>query len=374
MLTAGIVAEFNPFHGGHKYLIEQARQRGASHIVCCMSGAAVQRGEPAIADKHTRARLAIEGGADLVVELPAPCSCSSAELFAMSAVRILVQLGIDVLAFGSECDDEALLKKAAEARLTLPDEELTRTLAAEGMSYPAAIAAAARELAGDDVAEVLSNPNSTLAVEYINALLCAPQVDIMPVKRVGAAHDSGAAGELPSGMELRRRMLSGELSAGFAPIDPAPAERIMYYHLLTAGKARLMQLPELGEPLADRIVKLAADPPPTLKEFLMQVKNKSCTLARLRRSALHLALGVEGAEDIQPDPPCIRILAMNRRGREVLSAASPSVPVSASLKKLEQSSRRAARVIQIENNAVRLQQLCTGSFVNEYTRKFEISE
>lgn len=373
MLTAGIVAEFNPFHEGHRYLIKQARERGATHIVCCMSGAAVQRGELAITDKHTRAAMAMEGGADLVVEFPAPFSCSSAEFFAKYAVGTLVKLGIGILAFGSECEDKSLLKRTAEASCRLACEELTRSFAAQGMSYPAAICAAARELEGDDVAEVLSNPNSTLAVEYINALQSVPQVDILPVKRVGAAHDSDSPDGFPSGMELRRRMLSGGLQADFSPVAPDAAERVIYYNILTADKQRLMQLPELGEPLADRIIKLAADPPPTLDEFLMAVKNKSCTLARLRRSALHLTLGVQGAADLLPDPPHIRILAMNERGREVLSSAETDIPVSASLKKLEQSSERSARVISIENRAVRLMQLCTGRFENEYTRKFVIT-
>ncbi|MCR5140912.1 MAG: nucleotidyltransferase family protein [Ruminococcus sp.] len=371
MLTAGIVAEFNPFHEGHKYLIQQARERGATHIVCCMSGAAVQRGELAITDKHTRAAMAIDGGADLVVELPAPFSCSSAEFFAKYAVRSLTELGIDTLAFGSEYDDKALLYKAAEAALSLPDTDEVRAFLEQGMTYPAAVAAAARKLAGDDVADLLSSPNSTLAVTYINALASAPQVDIMPVKRIGAAHDSDSADDLPSGMELRRRMLSGELKADFAPIDPTAAEAVIYYSILTADKPRIMQLPELGAPLADRMIKLSAAPPPALEDFLISVKNKSCTLARLRRSALHLAIGVEGAADLIPEPPHIRILAMNSRGREVLSAADPHIPVSASLKKLEESSPRAARIIGLENRAVKLQQICTGCFVNEYTRKFQ---
>ncbi len=374
MLTAGIVAEFNPFHLGHKYLIEQTRSRGATHIVCCMSGAAVQRGELAVTDKHTRAAMAIAGGADLVAELPAPFSCSSAEVFAKYAVRTLLELGTDVLAFGSEHDDPGLLKKAAEASLWLPDTQEVRCLMEQGMTYPAAVAAAADKLAGGDVADVLSNPNSTLAVEYIKALLQKPGTDILPVKRIGAAHDSGSAGEYPSGMELRRRLLSGEMKADFTPIDPAAAESVIYYSLLTAGKQRLMQLPELGEPLADRIIKLAADPPPTLEEFLLSVKNKSCTLARLRRSALHLALGVRGAGDMLPCPPHIRILAMNERGREILAAAVTDIPVSTSLKKLEQSSERSARITELENRAVRLMQLCAGSFENEYRRKITLQK
>ncbi|MBR1422357.1 MAG: nucleotidyltransferase family protein [Ruminococcus sp.] len=370
MTTAGIVAEFNPFHKGHEYLMAEARSKGATHIVCCMSGAAVQRGELAITDKHTRAAAAVRGGADLVVELPAPFSCSSAEIFAKYAVRTLLKLGIDVLAFGSEYDDAAVLKKAAEASLGLPDEDLTHRFEADGMTYPAAIAAAARELAGDDVAKVLSSPNSTLAAEYINAL--HGQAEIMPVKRIGAAHDSSSQGELQSGMELRRKILAGEMTTEFEPTDPTKAEKIIYYTLLTADRERLMRLPELGEPLVNRIIKLSAEPPQTLEEFLLAVKNKSCTLARLRRSAMHLTIGVNGSEDVIPEPPFIRILAMNERGTQILRRAEPDIPVSTSLSTLTASSERAARIIDTENRAVKLMQICSGRFENEFTRKITV--
>lgn len=370
MTTAGIVAEFNPFHKGHEYLIAEARSKGATHIVCCMSGAAVQRGELAIADKHSRAAAAVRGGADLVVELPAPFSCSCAEVFAKYAVRTLLKLGTDVLAFGSEYDDAAVLKKAAETSLWLPDNELTHRLEAEGMTYPAAIAEAARQLAGKETAAVLSSPNSTLAVEYINALQA--KADIMPIKRIGAAHDSSEESDFSSGMELRRRMLSGEEHGAFEPVDPTKAESVIYYELLSAGRERLSKLPELGEPLGNRIIKLSAQPPATLNEFLLAVKNKSCTLARLRRSALQLTIGVEGSEDVIPEPPFIRILAMNERGTQILRRAQPDIPVSTSLSTLAASSERAARIIDTENRAVKLMQLCSGRFENEFTRKITV--
>lgn len=376
MKVAGIVAEFNPFHGGHKYLIERTRAGGATHIAVVMSGSAVQRGEPAIADKHTRAAWALQNGADIVVELPAPLSCSNASVFARSAVEILVQLGIDLLAFGSENDDAALLTKAAEAAPLLKDHPDISRLTAEGMSYPAAYSRTAGKLFGSRVSSVLNDPNSTLAVEYISALKeFSPTAEILPIKRVGAAHDSFADSEFPSGSELRRRLLSRPETAGFAVARPKPAEKVVYYSLLTADRERLMQLPELGEPLCDRILKIAADPPPTLGEFLMAVKNKSCTLARLRRSALHLALGVT-REDIAP-PAYIRILAMNSRGREVLSRSRTDLPLGTSLAKLERAARaedhsRALRQIELENRAVRLLQLCTGDFANEYRRRVTV--
>ena len=122
MITSGIVAEYNPFHNGHKYMIEQVRAKGATHVVAVMSGSVVQRGDVAVFDKHFRAQKAVENGVDLVIELPFPFSCSSGEVFARSAISILSGLGDEVinhLAFGCECDDIDLLIKAADASIEL---------------------------------------------------------------------------------------------------------------------------------------------------------------------------------------------------------------------------------------------------------------
>ena len=117
MKVAGIIAEYNPFHSGHGYLIEQARASGADCVVCVMSGYFTQRGEAAIADPYFRSRALLYGGADLVLELPYPYSSSSAEFFAGAGVDILSRLSVDELWFGSECGDLTLLQRGADASL-----------------------------------------------------------------------------------------------------------------------------------------------------------------------------------------------------------------------------------------------------------------
>lgn len=387
MLTAGIVAEFNPFHLGHAYLIEQARLSGATHIAVCMSGASVQRGETSVCSKHDRARIAVENGADLVVELPAPYSCSMAGYFADAAVRILGQLNISALAFGSETDDERLLVKAAEAMEQLGQSNDISAYTSRGESYPSALCRAAESGFGGEVADIIRSPNSTLAVEYIRALGRQDiKAKLMPIKRIGAAHDSEEDTELASGMTLRRMLCSGSDISGFVPrgavperiSDPTATEDTMLYDLLTAERERLIELPEVNGALADRIVKCAQTPPNSLAEFLEYVKTRNFTLARIRRSALHLTLGVTRGDFFEP--PYIRVLAFNKRGAEILAAAKYGVPISVSLRELEQSSERAARISSIENHAVRLMQLGFPSdsssqrFENEYTRKIVISE
>lgn len=391
MFTVGITAEFDPFHKGHEYLIAQARERGATHIVAAMSGAAVQRGQCALCSKHFRAETAVNCGADLVIELPAPYSCSSAERFAYSAVQILVQFGINALAFGSEYDNKQLLYKAAEAAQALKDSELVRKGLKEGRSYPAAVAHAAQVGYGSAVSDVLSSPNSTLAGEYIRALKqLAPDKTILPIKRIGAAHDSSTPAEngYASGSFLRAAMLSQSDTAlsqytddikRFFPENAVPneisrpndAEKIMLYTLINADKQSLMMLPDMNDALANRITDCCTDPPHTLGELLLNIKNRTLTLARLRRTALALTLGIT-ADDLKIPVPYLRVLAFNKRGAELLSGKGISLPISTSLKTLERSSSSAQRIIAIENRAVRLQQLGMSSFDNEYTRKISI--
>ena len=162
-MNFGIVCEFNPFHNGHKYLFESARNMGAENIVCAMSGNAVQRGSLAIADKYLRAEAVVECGADLVLEIPFPWSSASAEYFASVGIKILAPY-CDAVIFGSECGDIQLLKRAADASLEqgFKDEFERRKKAGEGAA--SAYFSLLCEFVGR---ELLSN--DILGVEYIKA-------------------------------------------------------------------------------------------------------------------------------------------------------------------------------------------------------------
>ncbi len=378
MTTVGIVAEFNPFHNGHAYLLKKARESGASHIAVIMSGAAVQRGEPAICSKHERARAAVKCGADLVVELPAPYSCSSAEVFADSSVYALSELGIDAICFGTENDDKAALIQASDAIDKLSQDLLVTSFCAEGLSYPAAICKAAKERYGQAAADLISSPNSTLAVMYISALKkYAPDADIIPIKRNGAAHNGKPIGSFASAAYLRESFENASSIEEFVPdglmptlpLYPKAYENILYYNLITASRDTLMSLPEMNETLADRILNVAKNPPYGYSQLLEEIKSKNVTMARIRRCALQLTIGATKA-DIVPLPH-LRVLAFNQRGAEIMSAAKPKIPMLTSLKRLEQSSDRSKRIVEIENRAVRLMQLSTGELENEYTKRID---
>ncbi|MGN1169522.1 MAG: nucleotidyltransferase family protein, partial [Acutalibacteraceae bacterium] len=171
MKTAGIVAEYNPFHNGHKYHIEKTKElTGADSVVAVMSGNFVQRGETAILSKWARAKAAIDNGVDLVIELPTLWSIARAQSFAGGAVSLLKALGcVDVISFGSECGD---IDKLRETAFALSDEAVVNRMKDNleiGMSFAGARAEAVRTLKGDDFFDILNEPNNTLGVEYIIA-------------------------------------------------------------------------------------------------------------------------------------------------------------------------------------------------------------
>ena len=168
MTVAGIICEFNPLHSGHAYLMARLRQQGADAVVCAMSGNFVQRGEPALVNKLSRAEMAVACGADLVLELPTPWAMATAETFARGGVTLLAMAGCTHIGFGSECGDAAALQATADTLLSPDLQADIRAALAEGVTYAAARQKAAEARLGGS-AVVLRQPNDTLAVEYLQA-------------------------------------------------------------------------------------------------------------------------------------------------------------------------------------------------------------
>lgn len=222
MKTIGIIAEFNPFHNGHKYLIDKCKKDlHADRVVVVMSGDYVQRGAPAIIDKFTRAKCAIDLGADLVIELPIYYSLGSAEYFAQGAISILSGLGcVDHLCFGSEFPDVNKLYEISDIISKEPAvyKEVLSSSLKEGLSFPAARAKALNEQLknsskGYDQAEyeeLLSSPNTILGIEYLRALNKKNRfIEPYTIQRVGRPFHSEELGSIPSAAGIRARLLSG---------------------------------------------------------------------------------------------------------------------------------------------------------------------
>lgn len=388
MVTVGVVAEYNPFHNGHKYQLEQARKMGATHIVCVMSGTAVQRGDIAVFSKYERANAALKNGADLVIELPCPYSCAGAEIFAKSAVSLLGGLGENVvngISFGCESDDIDMLNKAAEISQKLKDSQEVRQFLSEGMTYPQALKAAAEKTGGKELGVFFDKPNNVLAAEYIkSAKTIAPWIKPMPVKREGTDHDSCEySGNIASATYVRqlvrsKKSISDFVPYGFEHCTPSfieNADKALLLRYMTASREDVLDLPDCGIDIANRFFAAVNSNPKTTGEFAEIIKSKNITMARVRRLLMHLALGIKKT-DFFP-VPYGRILGLNNRGREILaSAKNRTIPFDTSLKKLENTSANAQRISFLEQNAVRIQDFCKEgilNFTNEYTVKISIN-
>lgn len=350
MKTAAIICEYNPFHYGHKYQLEQTRAAGATHIVAVMSGNFTQRGDAAIFDKYARARVALENGADLVLELPTRFSLSAAEGFARGAVSIIEALGcVDMLSFGAECGDIAALKEAAGASEYALHTEEFQELMRKGKSFPAALQEAVKVYYTEDVCEVLSSPNNTLAVEYIKALDdIGSMIEPFAIQRSGAEHDSEDEDKgFVSASLIRKKIISGDDWSELAPVIDGDTADIHRLESAILAKLRTMRLSEFenvydaAQGLGERLYK-AVRKATSLDELYFLAKTKRYTLARIRRAVLCAFLDIDKRTLNEP-PAYIRILGMNGRGREILAAAQCGLPIDTSLKSLMKQSREAHR-------------------------------
>ena len=372
MRVAGIVAEYNPFHNGHSFMADQARQSGATHLVACMSGSFVQRGEAAFADKFLRAEAAVRSGVDLVLDLPVPWSLGGASSFARGGVSILSSIGCDALAFGCETNDETLLLKTAQTMLQDSVQAETAALMKEGLTYPAALGQVLSSRGLQECADVLASPNNVLAVEYIKSILQMDlNMSLIPVKRVGSGHDATVCcGKIASAAALRAM----NESADMAPYMPAEAFRVYRENpgrmlsresFETSVLTALRLLPEDAfvtfvedrSGLADRL-RAAVKTSNSLDSLYQAAKTKNYTLSKVRRETMHLYLHIPTFYLMQ-EPLFVRVLAANDRGLEVLSKADSRIPILTKHAESLSLSREAKALYDLQCRASDLYSLCT---------------
>lgn len=322
MRTAGLIAEFNPFHNGHKYILEEIK-KDFDAVIVVMSGDFVQRGDIAVTDKHTRAAAALRNGADLVIELPVIYALNTAQKFAYGAVEILNKTGAaDALVFGSESGNADELIRAAELLENESAEisERIKKIISSGVSYPAARAEAYKGLIS---ADILSKPNNILAVEYIRALLyTGSSMKPYTIKRTNDFHSTAAEGSIVSATAVRQLIAAGKSTEAFIPepeFDVYSLRRLdtaITYHLRTAEPEQLAEINDINEGLENRIISAARENF-GFEAICAAVKSKRYTMSRVRRVILSSFLGLT-KELCKSAPTYIRVLGMNGNGRAVL--------------------------------------------------------
>jgi len=337
-MVTGIIAEYNPFHQGHAWHIAQTRAAGASCIVVVMSGCTVQRGEFAIAQSSARARMALEHGADLVIQLPTPWSCARAQDFARGGVHLLHSLGcVERLSFGSESADLPLLYRASAL---LKDESVIfsmRQAIGEGASFATARQGALAQV-DPQAAALLRSPNDTLAIEYLTAIdYFNANMEPFAVKRMGAAHDEIGGIGFPSASELRIiikqnnfdanilcevpgvKHLRTEFAKKHAPIDMQRLERAWLSCLRTMQLNDFARLPDISEGMEHLLLRAVREGT-NIDGITSVISNKRYPKARARRLLFHALLGIS-APDFDAFPHYIRVLGCTAAGRELLHYA-----------------------------------------------------
>ena len=361
MKTAAVICEYDPLHLGHvrQYALLREVLGEDARIVCLMSGSFVQRGRPAVIDAPTRARAAVQSGADLVLELPLTASLSSAEGFAAGAVDVLDRLGVvDFLCFGCESGDGNKIMSTAKQLRSKAFSEALRSRLTEGMSFAATRQMALENLGGDG--SVLQNPNDILAVEYCKALLAlGSKIAPLAVRRAGGYHDTEIDPVNPSATALRalmpdKKWLDYVPEAARPLFVQARLHRIEYGERAVLARLRSMEedefeaLPYGSEGLWRKLMTESRRAS-TLEDLITSVKSRRYARSRIERMILCAFLGVR-AGDLTASAPYVRALAFNDAGRDVLREARDlgSVPVLPAGQKAE------GRYHELEQRAARL--------------------
>ena len=370
MKAVGLVTEYNPFHNGHLYHLNKAMElTGADISVAVMSGDFVQRGEPAVLDKYTRASMALNSGVNLVIELPVNYAVSSAESFAAGALKVLDYIKADSIAFGSESGDIEGLSKLAHILCDNEDtlyKEISK-YTANGISYAAARQKVVEKLTDKDTAAMLTSSNNILAVEYLKAII-KNNYAIKPytVQRQGDSYnDTDIRSEYASATALRENLKADNISE-YIPVKaglilssntnyiyPDDITEVLFTRLLDILFAsnydknvfieNVMQYPDVSKEIAGRLYKSAMDMITrtvpqgaeskdngvfSFGSLCEHIKTKEVPLSRIKRALVRITLGLDKKHmEKYANEPYIRVLGFDKKGQEYLSYIRKNVEV-----------------------------------------------
>lgn len=357
MKITGIVAEYNPFHNGHAYQIQKARElTGCDAIVVAMSGDFLQRGTPAIIDKEHRTIAALKSGADMVLQIPVSYSTASAEAFAYGSVALLAAAGIDTLVFGCETTDIQCLEALAHLYVTEPPEYKSALQAylKDGKTFPTARSMATLDYLdaqGDDLdkthlEEILKQPNNILGIEYLKALhrlskegLLSKPIEVCPIPRIGTGyHSLETCGEICSATALRDILFTKkdatwktyvptdthEITEAYLKSQPLLSENDfsaeLKFCILKQKESGFASYMDSSAEISNRILNCEKEYT-SFADFCKRLQTKDTTYARISRILTHILLDVKHL-DAPLAVPYIRVLGFNKEQNALLSYIS----------------------------------------------------
>jgi len=343
--TLGIIAEYNPLHNGHHYHLQISREKiGPCRTVIVMSSTFMQRGEPAICDKWSRAEMAVLSGADLVLELPLPFACASANYFAEGAVAILAKSGCTHLAFGAEHPEQKTLSTIASfiEKETPPFAKKLRYYLAQGHSFPRSRSMALQDLL-DINPDIVNNPNNILAIEYLRSIFRQKlNLQPLPIPRQGSPyHNAKLETGFPSATAIRKhlhnqgsikklagympasalKIMEREIKKGQAPVFSQDLGPAILARLRGMGEHTINNYPEIAPGLDNRLLQSARDAI-SWDDLLEKATTRCFVRTRLQRILIYilldLTLSLQEKIKFPRTPLYFRPLAFNQKGREIL--------------------------------------------------------
>ena len=372
-MAIAVICEFNPFHNGHKYLINKAKEFVNEPVIAIMSGSFTQRGEAAVTDKFSRAKTALKNGADIVLELPTVYSVANAQLFAECGTYIARSFDcVNYLTFGCETDDITQLMNAADSADNTDVQKIIKNEMKRGGYYPRALENAVRQILGDATADIFTSPNNILAVEYIRGLKKS-NVKPLPVKRTAVEHDSFApSGNFASASYIRELIRGKKSASAFMPCEiknvtfPENLERILLYRLRSMSPEDFSRLPDVCEGLENRIFNSVKEYN-SVKEITDNIKTKRYTHARICRILTCALLGI--TKQMQTAPvEYVRVLGFNNEGAKllkscrlnVITSVSEGVKLGGNIKKLLEKDIFATDIAALAYNNI---EKCKSDFI-----------
>ena len=424
MKTAGVITEYNPFHNGHKYQLEQIRkQTGADYIIVVMSGDFVQRGQPALIDKYSRTRMALECGADLVLEMPVVCATASAEYFAAGGVDVLKNTGVvDTLCYGVEIVDHDMAKLIAGVLKNPPDEYSNRLkdYMQNGMSFPAARSRALSEFLTSsasgrcadtddhftlstihhnannrisEIADFISSPNNILAIEYEKALIVT-DITGFPIQRIGEGyHSINSDSNLASATAIRKLLLNldddndsvkaEQLSRIMPPacadilldcfnaghvVFPDYISDMLYYRLLSEKNMGFEKYADCTNELSSKIIKNIYKYE-SFSQFCELLKSKNLTYTRISRVLIHVLLGIKNDDHLTYQAaPYLRVLGFRKASAPLMH----EIKKRASAPLITKAADAPYDLIAKDIFAADVYNRLCGNTYNEFTHSIEI--
>ena len=375
MKIASIIAEYNPFHKGHAYQINKIKEDYTDFIVVIMSGNFVQRGEPAIINKYERARLAVNNGASLVLELPLPYATSNAEIFALGAINILNSMGIvHRLYFGSE-DELEILRSLQEKIDKNFDEDKLKKYLSEGKSF-----IRSRQLAMDflteEEKEILKRPNNILGLEYLRSLAkLNSSIEAHSIKRKNVNHDDDFSLDgFASASHIRRLAYEGEDVSNFLPGYDLVAENklenyfdIFKYKMLSE-KINFNDYFDYEKGLENRILENLDSE--NFHDLIEKVHSKRHSRSRIKRLIIEILLDVK--KDLIKnsfEDPYTRILACDERGIEIFKKSKNKNKIYSFKSFYDTSSGITKEMLDKEIFSSDLYNIKSGKIKTDFTRE-----